>query len=479
MSEPESMSLPSRGRRLAAGILVVLGVVLVVVSILSNYVKREALDPATFRSTSEELVANEEIRNQLAATMVERLYEGVDVSAELEGQLPKDFKGLSGPIAGISRELADRAARELLQRPAVQQLFVTASSAAQKELIAVLEGDSKVVETSNGNVVLDIRPLVLELGDRFNFVSDLADRLPQESTQVTILKSDDLATAQDITQALKAVANWIWVLAIAAWAAALWLVPGRRRREVRSIGIGLIVAGAALLVIRSFAGSYIVDNVVVTESVRPAASEVWRILTDGLAASAWVAVWVGVLGSVGAWLTGPGRRATALRRWLTPHLLRPEVAYAAFAVVVTIALWLLPIQDFKTTVLLLLLSVLGYETLRRQVAREAPHAEPVDVMGSVRERLADVRDVVRQPTAGVEGGRAGTALQAARRREVDRRGVRSREGRPAGLVLEGQAFPSRACAARELYDAMSNMKPSATSSQPAPLTPSIAPQAST
>ena len=55
----------------------------------------------------------------------------------------------------------------------MQQLFVTASSAAQKQLIAVLEGDTKVVETTNGNVVLDIRPLVLELGDRFQFVSNL------------------------------------------------------------------------------------------------------------------------------------------------------------------------------------------------------------------------------------------------------------------------------------------------------------------
>ena len=40
---------PSRGRIIAARALVVLGVVLVVVSLLSNWVKREALDPDTFR----------------------------------------------------------------------------------------------------------------------------------------------------------------------------------------------------------------------------------------------------------------------------------------------------------------------------------------------------------------------------------------------------------------------------------------------
>jgi hypothetical protein len=214
----------SRGRVIAARILVVLGIILTVISLLANFVKREALDEDTFRQTSQELIANDEIRNQVAATVVEVLYDNVDVSTELKDQLPNNFKSLSGPIAGISRELADRAARELLQRPAVQQLFVTASSAAQKQFIAVLEGDNTLVETSNGNVVLDIRPIVLKLGDRFQFVSNLAERIPQGSAQVTILKSEDLDTAQNITQWLKAVANWIWVLALASWAAAIWLV---------------------------------------------------------------------------------------------------------------------------------------------------------------------------------------------------------------------------------------------------------------
>ena len=391
-TDPAPAHVASRWRVIAARILVVIGIVITVVSLLANFVKREALDPDTFRQTSEELIANDEIRNQVAATMVEQLYENVDVATELEDQLPKNLKGISGPIAGLSRELADRAARELLERPAVQQLFVTASSAAQKQFIAVLEGDSKVVESTNGNVVLDIRPLVLELGDRFQFVSNLADRVPQDSAQVTILKSDDLDTAQNITQWLKVTANWIWVLALASWAAALWLVPGRRRREVRAIGIGLIFAGLLVLVIRSLAGNYLVDNVVVTESVRPAASEAWRILTDSLASSAWVAVWVGVLGAVGAWLTGDGRRATASRRWLAPHLRRPEIAYGGLAVLLVIALWLLPVQELRTSVLLLILSVIGFEVLRRQDAREAHPAAPVDVIGGVRERVAGMRE---------------------------------------------------------------------------------------
>src|SRR5687767_7697224 len=157
------MHLGPQGRSLLARLLVVLGVALTVVSVLADFVKREALDRSTFRQTAEELIGNDAIRDEIAATMVERLYLRVNVSKELQDQLPQNLKPLSGPIAGVSRELADRAAREVLERPRTQRVFVAAASTAQGQLIAVLEGDTRVVETSNGNVVLDIRPLVLEL----------------------------------------------------------------------------------------------------------------------------------------------------------------------------------------------------------------------------------------------------------------------------------------------------------------------------
>ena len=159
--EPPPTGPPHRLRGILARLLVVLAVLLTVVSLLANFVKREALDEDHFRQTSEELIADDEIRDQLAAAMVERLYLQVDVSSELQDQLPDNFKQLSGPIAGISRELADRTARKVLERPRTQDLFVAASSAAQRQFVAVLDGNTRVVETTNGNVVLDIRPLVL------------------------------------------------------------------------------------------------------------------------------------------------------------------------------------------------------------------------------------------------------------------------------------------------------------------------------
>ena len=196
-------------------------------------------------------------------------------------------------------------------------------------------------------------------------------------------------------------ASWVWVLALACWAGALWLVPGRRDRELRAIGVGLVVAALLLLVIRAVAGAYVVDHVVATEAVEPAAREVWEIVTDGLAASAWVAVCVGVLGVLGTWLVGGGKRAVALRRRLAPHGQHPEIAYSALAVLLVAVLWLLPAQALRTDLLLVALAVGGTELLRRQLARETPAGVPLEVLHELRdefgERLAGLRASIGGP----------------------------------------------------------------------------------
>jgi hypothetical protein len=387
----------SRGRRLGARLLVFVGIVFLVISLLSNFVKREALDKENFRTTSEELIASDVIRNEIASSMVETLYANVDVSAQLKKQLPNDLQGLSGPIAGVARDAADRGARELLDRPRVQQLFVTLASTAQQELVDVLENNTDRLDTTNGNVVLDIRPLVLELGQRFQVVDNLEQRIPEDSGKITLLKSDQLSTAQTVTQWLKAVANWIWVLVILCWAAALWLVPGRRSREVRAIGIGMAVAGVLLLVIRSVAGNYIVDNVVATESVKPAVDEMWGIVTDSLAAAAWNTIAVGLLAFVAVWLTGKGRVAVAARAELAPRMHRPEVAWPLFAILLVLLLWVLPIQDWKNAVIIVVIAIVGFEIFRRQVVRETPDVRGGILLAGVSQRVSGVRESFARP----------------------------------------------------------------------------------
>ena len=145
---------------------------------------------------------------------------------------------------------------------------------------------------------------------------------------------------------------------------------------MRSLGIGFAVVGVLVLLSRWAAGKYFVDNLVVNDTVRPAASDAWEIITDSLAAAGWVALSVGILIAIGAWLVGPGPRATGARTSLAPVMERAEFAWGAFLLAMVLIIWILPIQVFRTTVVLVVFGAIGFLILRRQVVKELAEASP-------------------------------------------------------------------------------------------------------
>ena len=82
--------------------------------------------------------------------------------------------------------------------------------------------------------------------------------------------------------ALDFVASWLWALILVAWALAVYLVPGRRRQEIRAIAIGFVVVGVLVLLVRRLAGVYVVDHLVNTATARPAARDAYDIVTRHL-----------------------------------------------------------------------------------------------------------------------------------------------------------------------------------------------------
>jgi Short C-terminal domain len=416
MAEPTSPAAPraGRGRLVLARSLVVVGIVLAVVSALANYVRYQALDESDFKETSRLLISNDEIQTQVAAALVDALYQNIDVAGELEQQLPENLQGLAGPIAGLSREVADRAAKELLQRPAVQTLWVEATAVSHARLVALLEGDTRFVDTANGDVVLDLQPLVTRLADRFTFLAGAVQQLPTNAARITILESGELETAQDLTHVLEIVAAWIWVFALAAWAAAVWLARGRRRIELRAIAIGLVVAGFLLVAIRALAGDYVVDSLVQSESVKPAASDAWDIVTRLLAGSGWAFVIVGVVALFGIWLAGPGQRARAVLEALAPSLRRPEVAYGTAAVLYLLLLLWQPTPQFGRWLWVLLFAVLGavgVEALRRQAANEFPDAGDETFVHVLSTKIGGRPSAIRRSDAPTDSSPATAELE--------------------------------------------------------------------
>jgi hypothetical protein len=368
------------GRMLIARSLVVLGALFVIVSLLAGYVRFQALDTDTVENTAGELIADPEIRDQIGATLADELFTNIDVEAALREQLPTDQQGLAAPITGALRLGAEPAAQRLLERPRVQELWVRSITESHRALIRLLEDDTGALETQGGNVVLNLRPLVIQLGDRIAIFGRVSERLPADTGVITIIEADQLETAQDLTQIMKVLGMWLWLVPIALWAAALWLARGRRRAILRMIAFSSILAGLIVLVARRVAGSIVVDELAPTESVREAAGDAWDILTSLLRDGGLTLLGLGVIILVAVWIAGPSKRATYSRRLLAPYIARAEIAFGAAAAFLLLLVWWGPTAQTQRWPLVLAAAVVlafGVEVLRRQTAEEFPELVPV------------------------------------------------------------------------------------------------------
>lgn len=352
-----------------------LGTILLLVSALAIWVDRLALQTDTWVETSDELLQDDEIRAVLAARLTDELYSSVDVAAQLEAVLPPAAKPLAGPAAAGLREFTERRANILLQRPFVVTAWRAANRTAHAQFVRIVEGEAAAIETQGGDVVLLLQPLLADLAEQVG-LGNVAARLPADAGAVVIMDADQLEALQTTMSILDLVATWLWAIALACWALALYLSPGRRLKTMRGIGFGLVFVGLLILLILRLAGDFVVNSLVKVESNQAAAESVLDIVTALLRTSALALFALGVLVIVGTWLAGPGRRATAFRRWSAP-LLRdhPEAVWGVFAFLVLLVLIWGPIpatRNLVGIVVLVGLASLGLWAFRRATLMEFP-----------------------------------------------------------------------------------------------------------
>ncbi|MBX5470268.1 MAG: SHOCT domain-containing protein [Thermoleophilaceae bacterium] len=422
-AEPAA-SQPSPGRRhrrFTVGAILALAVITGFVAIFSTWVRRQALDTSNWTSTSSKLLADPQIQDALGVYLVDELYANVDVAGDLRSALPSQASGLAGPAAGGLRELADRAAPRVLARPRVQAAWRQANTVAHRQLLRILDGGGSVASTGNGQVTLDLHALVGELaatlgvGQRAGGAAAkargaaqrLGVTLPPSTGKLVILRSDQLATAQDVAHGIRTLSIVFTIVSLSLFALAVALASGWRRLALRSTGWCFFGLGVFTLLLRRVAGNWIVNDLVKSSSVRPAAHSAWSIGTSLLQAIAVAMAIYGLVIVTAAWLAGPTRPARALRRALAPSLRdRPAVVYGVATLLYLLLLLWGPTPALRSLVPILLIAallVVGIELLRRQAAGEAPDAQAGDAMRRVRAALAARRRPPGEPGAPRNG----------------------------------------------------------------------------
>jgi hypothetical protein len=381
----------SRSRRRLVRGLVILGSVLAFLSAFAIWTERQALNTDDWVSTSGRLLENETIRTALSEYLVDQLYENVDVRKELEERLPNDLKEFSGPAAGGLRQVAGDGAEKVLETSTAQELWEESNRTAHEQLLAVLEDKKEAVSTEEGRVSLNLGLLLQNLAEQVGIGEDLVDKLPPDAAQIEILKSDELKTAQNVAIAVKGLALLLSILTFVAFAAAIYLSREGRWVTVLLCGVGLVAAGFAVIVARQIAGGIVVDQLVTTESVRPAGEAAWSIGTSLMTSIATTVIVVGALFLLAGWLASPNGGARATRRYLAPTLRQhPGYVYTALAIVVGFYFLSGPTQglrSFLTTLVVAGMAAFGIHELRKQAAEEFPEASYDEVFGRTRDKV--------------------------------------------------------------------------------------------
>jgi uncharacterized protein YukE len=202
---------PKRRRRALVWPLIVLASVLLIFSITANWVQSALLDTNQVVGTTDEILKDEDVQQQLSTFAVNQLYANVDVQGQIAEKLPSSAQALAAPIAALSRGAATNVAENALSSPEVQGLVTTAVGGAHAQFVSLIRDKSAYISTTtNGEVTLEYGSVVADLATRLGvdpatisniqgvvqeYTTDLKQRLTTVQAQIKSVRAA-LAQAQ-------------------------------------------------------------------------------------------------------------------------------------------------------------------------------------------------------------------------------------------------------------------------------------------
>jgi Short C-terminal domain len=398
----EAVSKPAKPHRILVPVLAGIALLCVFVSTLSVWVRDSALDSNVWATESGQLMQRQNVRSLVANYVADQAITQTDAEGALANALPPRLKPLAAPGTAAIGRLAVQGVDQALLLPRVQALWVEANKRAHQRLVDFLRGDTKNLQSENGNVVLNLDALVATVASNLGASPAAVEQAQSRIPPVVLVHSDQLAGAQTTVQAIDFLSVWPLLIGLVLAAVAVYLARDRRRTTVRGLAVGMLVMGIVLLVGIQLVGNLVVDSLVKFDSVKPAAHDAWSIYTSLLAESAAAGIAIGILGLVWAWLAGPAGLPARIRRAFAPAFRQHVPAtHLTLATLILLVLLVQPVGTPRRTVGVVAVAVLafiGLEALRRQAVSEHPEATG-SLTNGLRELVNRARDH-RSPGAG-------------------------------------------------------------------------------
>lgn len=264
-----------------SAVLLVLLAVLVPVSALSAWVDLEIDDTDRYLAAVSPLASDPDVQNTVATLVTDEAMKNIDV----------------GPLQETLEQFLHETVQSFTTTESFQRAWDTANRTAHQAVTAALHGDSGQA------VIIDLAPVIEQVkGELVNSGVPFADRIPVESTAITVLSADRADDLRSSFQWLRHCSVWpaVGTVVLLVLVVGLALVRGGLRAGLGAaavVGGGFVLGAIVLRILVAVGRDRVLDEV--PGSDRGGAAAVYDALTASLRTTVWIVIVVGAVLVVG------------------------------------------------------------------------------------------------------------------------------------------------------------------------------------
>ncbi|MEV4615031.1 hypothetical protein AB0K43_20900 [Kitasatospora sp. NPDC049258] len=322
VAELEKRDPPRRHRLRSAlaALLITLAAVLTPLAAVAAWTKSQVTDTDRYVATMAPLAQDPAVQAAVTNRVTDLIMQNLPIDSLLSDIAPADRPLLDsalqkiGPAltSGITGFVHDQVQR-LVESDAFTSIWINLNREAHAAVDRVLTGEGGgAVQIKGDKVTLDLAPVIDQVKTRLvDRGLGVAAKIPEVHTDFTLVQSDSVKKVQTGFRVLDLAGFWVPVLALVCAAGGV-LLAARRRRALVTAALAMAVCvgllGIGLSVFRVIYLDKLPSGV-----DQAAASAVYDTLIRYLRATVRVVLALGVVVALAAWLSGPGRRAGAVR----------------------------------------------------------------------------------------------------------------------------------------------------------------------
>lgn len=291
------------------------------IAVVGNWGHRTVTDATVYLETVGPLAANPAIQAAVTDKVTQVVAEQFDTTAVVSGFLDNFIKNpdlnekLSAPISAGINSLVNNFVAQFIASDAFQKLWIGLNTAAQKSLVALLQGKNEgPIQVKGEQVVLDISSLLTVVQQQLvdGGLSIAAKvTIPDNDRQIVLVDAPWIGAVQTIYKLTSPILSYYPLIVAVLFALSIALARNRPR-TVLATGIALVASSLTLTFSLGALHDFVTSQYAGT-LMEAAFDAFWKTFFVNLESGIWGIFILGLFIGLAGWYAGRSRPATAMR----------------------------------------------------------------------------------------------------------------------------------------------------------------------